>query len=123
MSNPVVQQLMRQGEERLAKVATQLLASESFVQVVQAAVQRALSVRGVLDRNLKLALAALNLPSTADIHGLNQRLDDLERLLGDLEDQIGTVLDSRATPTGERGTRRGSEVAPERAAAAGDEPD
>src|SRR5581483_5729923 len=93
--NPVVGQIMKQGEERVAKLATQLLASEKFVQVVQAAVQRALTAKGFLDRNLKLVLAAMNLPSTADIRALNERLDDLERLLGDLEDRIDSALDRR----------------------------
>jgi polyhydroxyalkanoate synthesis regulator phasin len=91
--NPVLGQLMKQGEERVAKLATQLLASEKFVQVVQIAVQRALTAKGFLDKNLKLMLAAMNLPSTADIRALNERLDDLERLLGELEDRIDSVLD------------------------------
>jgi hypothetical protein len=91
--NPVVGQIMKQGEERIAKLATQLLASEKFVQVVQVAVQRALTAKGFLDKNLKLILAAMNLPSTADIRALNERLDDLERLLGELEDRIDSVLD------------------------------
>ena len=91
--NPMVGQLMKQGEERVAKLATQLLASEKFVQVVQIAVQRALTAKGFLDKNLKLMLAAMNLPSTADIRALNERLDDLERLLGELEDRIDSVLD------------------------------
>ena len=63
--NPVVGQLMKQGEERLAKIATQLLSNEKFVQVVQTSVQRALSAKGFLDKNLKMVLAAANLPSTA----------------------------------------------------------
>jgi hypothetical protein len=94
--NPVVGQLMKQGEERIAKLATQLLASEKFVQVVQIAVQRALTAKGFLDKNLKLVLAAMNLPSTGDIRALNERLDDLERLLGELEDRIDSVLDKDA---------------------------
>jgi len=94
--NPVVGQIMKQGEERIAKLATQLLASEKFVQIVQMAVQRALSAKGFLDKNLKLVLAAMNLPSTADIRALNERLDDLERLLGELEDRIDSVLDKDA---------------------------
>ena len=92
--NPVVGQLMKQGEERLAKIATQLLSNEKFVQVVQTSVQRALSAKGFLDKNLKMVLAAANLPSTADIRGLNERLDDLERLLGELESRIDAALDS-----------------------------
>jgi hypothetical protein len=94
--NPVIGQLMKQGEERVAKLATQLLASEKFVQVVQVAVQRALTAKGFLDKNAKVILAALNLPSTADIRALNERLDDLERLIGELEDRIDSVLDKDA---------------------------
>jgi len=93
--NPVVSQLMKHGEERLAKLAAQLLSNEKFVQVVQTSVQRALSAKGFLDKNLKLMLAAANLPSTADIRNLNERLDDLERLLGELEERIDVALDAR----------------------------
>lgn len=94
--NPVVGQIMRQGEERLAKLATQLLGNEKFVQLVQVSVQRALVAKGLLDKNLKLGLAAMNLPSTADIRSLNERLDDLERLLGDLEERIDGALERAA---------------------------
>ncbi len=92
--NPVVSQLVKQGEERLAKLATQLLSNESFVQVVQNAAQRALLAKGFLDRSVKLALAAANLPSTADIRALNERLDDLERMFAQLEERIDEALDA-----------------------------
>jgi hypothetical protein len=91
--NVMVSQLVKQGEERLSKLASQLLSNEKFVQVIQVSVQRALSAKGLLDKNLKLVLAAMNLPSTADIRSLNERLDDLERLLSELEERIDEALD------------------------------
>ena len=93
--NPVVSQLVKQGEERLSKLASQLLSNEKFVQVIQVSVQRALSAKGLLDKNLKLVLAAMNLPSTADIRSLNDRLDDLERMLSELEERIDETLENR----------------------------
>lgn len=96
--NPVMKRLVEQGEERISKLATQLLASERFVSVLQAVVQRTLTAKGFMDRNLRLVLSAANLPSTADVRQLHDRLDDLERLLAELEEKLGTVAEGQKAP-------------------------
>ena len=98
--NPVVKKLVQQGEERVGKLATQLLASERFASTLQAVVQRTLGAKGFMDRNLRLALSAMNLPSTADVRSLQERLDELERLIVELDQKID-------------GLPRGSQPAPQ----------
>ncbi len=89
--NPVVKKLVAQGEERLSKAATQLLSNERFVTALQTVVQRTLTAKGFMDKNLRLVLSAMNLPSTGDVRALHERLDDLERLIADLDRKIATA--------------------------------
>lgn len=96
--NPVVKRLVAKGEERLSKLATQLLASERFVATLQAVVQRTLGAKGFMDRNLRLVLSAANLPSTADVRNLHERLDDLERLLAELDEKLTGVAEAQKSP-------------------------
>lgn len=90
--NPVMKRLVETGEERIGKLAQQLLSNEKFVLAVQSLVSRTLSAKGTLDKNLRSALAAMNLPSTADVEGLRSKVDDLERLLTSVESKLDTLL-------------------------------
>jgi hypothetical protein len=92
-TNPIVREVMKRGEERLSKLATQVLASERFVGLLQATVRGTLGARRVLDNNLRVALSALNLPSTSDMRAINDRLDDLERLLNDVDERLQRLAD------------------------------
>jgi polyhydroxyalkanoate synthesis regulator phasin len=56
-------------------------------------VTRALSAKGVLDRSLRGALSAMNLPSTADVEALKGKIEDLEQLLAQLEAKVDRLLD------------------------------
>lgn len=94
--NPVMKRLVERGEERVSKLATQLLASERFAATLQTVVQRTLGAKGFMDKNLRLALSAMNLPSSGDIRALHDRLDDLERVVGELDGKIDGLLESRA---------------------------
>jgi len=66
-NNPMVKRLVETGEERVGKLAQALLSNERFVTAIQTLIQRTLSAKGVLDKSLRSALAAMNLPSTEDV--------------------------------------------------------
>jgi polyhydroxyalkanoate synthesis regulator phasin len=93
--SPMMKRLVERGEERVSKLATQLLSSERFVSSLQAMVQRTLSAKGFMDKNLRLVLSAMNLPSTGDVRGLHDRLDDLERLVGELDEKVQGLAEAR----------------------------
>ncbi len=95
--NPMMKRLVERGEERVSKLATQLLSSERFASTLQTVVQRTLNAKGFMDRNLRLALSAMNLPSTGDVRALHERLDDLERLIAEVDEKIHGLAEARAS--------------------------
>jgi polyhydroxyalkanoate synthesis regulator phasin len=93
--NPVVKKLVETGEERLGKIAQQLLSNEKFVAMVQGLVSRSLAAKGTLDAALRTALSAMNLPSTADVELLRSKVDDLEKLLASVESKVDTLVSAK----------------------------
>lgn len=93
--NPVMKKLVETGEERIGKIAQQLLSNEKFVSTVQGIVSRSLAAKGTLDAALRTALSAMNLPSTADLELLRSKVDDLEKLLASVEGKIDTLVNEK----------------------------
>lgn len=89
--NPVMKKLVETGEERVGKLAQQLLSNEKFVTAVQSLVSRSLAAKGTLDKSLRSALSAMNLPSTADVENLRGKVDELERLLSSIEGKLDAL--------------------------------
>jgi hypothetical protein len=94
-NNPVMKRLVETGEERIGKIAQQLLSNEKFVATVQSIVSRSLAAKGTLDKSLRSALSAMNLPSTADLELLRNKVEDLERLLSSVESKVNKLVESR----------------------------
>jgi len=96
-NNPVMKKLVETGEERIGKLAQQLLSNEKFVATVQTLVSRSLSAKGTLDSALRSALSAMNLPSTGDLEQLRSKVDDLERLLASVESKVDTLVTAKTS--------------------------
>jgi hypothetical protein len=94
-NNRMMKRLVETGEERIGKLAQQVLSNEKFVSTVQNIVSRSLAAKGTLDRSLRTALAAINLPSTGDLEGLSRKVDDLERLLNSVEGKVDSLLSAK----------------------------
>jgi polyhydroxyalkanoate synthesis regulator phasin len=89
--NPVMKKLVETGEEQVGRLAQQLLANERFVSALQALVSRTLMAKGTLDKSLRSALSAANLPSTSDVEALKGKVDDLERMLASIEAKVDAL--------------------------------
>jgi len=89
------------GEERIGKIAQQLLSNERFVAAIQTIVSRTLAAKGTLDKSLRGALAAMNLPSTADMELLREKVDELERMLSTIESKVDSIATSPGKKSGE----------------------
>lgn len=89
--NPVMKRLVETGEERIGKLAQQLLSNEKFVAAIQTLVTRSLAAKGTLDKSLRTALGAMNLPSTADLEILRGKVEDMERLLSSIEGKVDAL--------------------------------
>lgn len=94
-NNPVMKKLVATGEERIGKLVQQLMSNEKFVAGIQTIVSRALSAKGSLDKSIRTALSAMNLPSTADLETLREKIDDLEKLLGSLEGKVDKLAEKK----------------------------
>jgi len=86
--NPVMKRLVATGEERVGKLVQQLMSNERFVSGVQAMVTKALSAKGTVDKSLKAALAAMNLPSSSELEQLREKLERLEAAIAELEEKV-----------------------------------
>lgn len=99
----LVEKLSRQGEEALGKIAEELIANP----VVNGAVARAFEARERAVAAQEATLAALNLPSAADIERVTRRLRSLSQRLEGIEDSIDRLEvrlggSAAATPSDER---------------------
>lgn len=94
--NPVMKKLVATGEERIGKIAQQLLSNEKFVGTLQTLISRTLSAKGTLDKSIRSALRAMNLPSTGDLEILREKVDDLERMLTSVESKVDQLVDAKA---------------------------
>ncbi len=86
--NPVMKRLVETGEERVGKLAQQLLSNERFVSAIQSIVTGTLAAKGTLDKSLRSALSAMNLPTSSDVSSLKSKVEDLERLLASVESKL-----------------------------------
>lgn len=90
-NNPVMKKLVETGEVRIGKLAQQLLSNEKFVGAVQTIVARTLQAKGSLDKSLRSALSAMNLPSTGDVEALKSKVEELEKLLSSVESKLDAL--------------------------------
>lgn len=93
--NPVMKKLVATGEERIGKLVQQLMSNEKFVAGIQTIVSRGLSAKGSVDKSIRTALSAMNLPSTADLETLREKIDELEKILSSLEGKIDQIAESK----------------------------
>lgn len=90
--NPMMKKLVATGEERIGKLVQQLMSNEKFVAGVQTIVGRALSAKGSVDKSIRTALSAMNLPSTGDLEFVREKLDELETVLSQVEGKIDDLV-------------------------------
>ena len=90
-NNPMMKRLVETGEERMGRVVQQLLSNEKFVATVQTIASRSLAAKGTLDKSIRGALSAMNLPSAGDLENVRTKVDDLERMISSLEAKIDSL--------------------------------
>jgi hypothetical protein len=89
LKNPVLKRALVAGEERMGKLVTQLLSNERVMQGVQTVVATALNAKSSLDRGVKTAMQAVNLPTTEDVEDLRRKLSELEEMIDGLTERVG----------------------------------
>jgi hypothetical protein len=89
LKNPVLKRALVAGEERMGKLVTQLLSNDRVMQGVQTVVASALNAKSSLDRGVKTAMQAVNLPTTEDVEDLRRKLSELEEMIDGLSARVG----------------------------------
>jgi polyhydroxyalkanoate synthesis regulator phasin len=89
--NPVLKKMIETGEERVGKIATQLLSNEKLMGALQKTVSAALEAKGLVERNVRGVLSTMNIPSAGDVQRLQGKIDELERVFEALSAKISEL--------------------------------
>ena len=93
------ERITKQGEDTLGKMADDLLANP----LVSGAISRAFEAREKATSVQEATLAALNLPSAADIERLTRRVRSVSQRLEGIEDGIDRLDERIAVPRANTG--------------------
>ncbi|HTP50278.1 MAG TPA: hypothetical protein VMK42_06250 [Anaeromyxobacteraceae bacterium] len=112
LNHPIVKQARAAGEAQFGKAVAQLLSGDR-TSALRAMLAAAGEARQRLDRGLRAALDAAQVPSTQDVEDLKRRLAEMEELIDRLaarlarkesgEDDGGAGADREVPPTQDGG--------------------
>ena len=84
LDHPLLKQARAAGEEQLGRALGQILSPSRAGATVQAVMAAADGARERIDRGLRAALDAAQVPSTRDVDDLKRRLGEMEELIDGL---------------------------------------
>jgi hypothetical protein len=98
--NPMFKKMIATGEERMSKIASQLLSNEKFMNALQKTVTAAMEARGTMERAAQTALSAMNIPTAGDVKKLESKIEELEKVFEGLSQKIAELQkkDASAPP-------------------------
>ena len=89
--NAVFKKMIATGEERVSRIASQLLGSETFMGALQKAVTAGIEAKGTLERAAQTALSAMNIPTSGDVQKLEGKIAELEKVFEGLSTKIAEL--------------------------------
>ena len=89
--NAVFKKMIATGEERMSKIAAQLLGNETFMGALQKAVTAGIEAKGTLERAAQTALSAMNIPTSGDVQKLEGKIEELEKVFEGLSTKISEL--------------------------------
>ena len=95
--NPMLKKMIETGEQRVGKLATQLLSNEMLMGALQKTVSAALEAKGRVERNVQNVLSTMHIPTAGDVQRLQDKIDELERVFEGLSAKIAE-LQKREAP-------------------------
>src|SRR5512136_1208976 len=105
LDHPLLKQARAAGEEQLGRALGQILSPSRASATVQAMLAAAGEARERIDRGLRAALDAAQVPSTRDVDDLKRRLGEMEELLDGLAARLtrAETADEDDAPSGKPG--------------------
>jgi polyhydroxyalkanoate synthesis regulator phasin len=89
--NPLLKKMIATGEERLSKLATELLSNEKVMGTIQKTVSAAIEAKGLVERNVQTALSTMNIPTSGDVKKLEGKIEELEKVFEALSTKISEL--------------------------------
>ncbi len=89
--NPLLKKMIATGEERMSKVAANLLTNEKLMGAVQKTFSAALEAKGTMEKSVQAALSTLNVPTASDVKKLEGKLEELEKVFESLSNRIADL--------------------------------
>ena len=89
--NTVFRKMIATGEERMSKLASQLLSNETLMGALQKTMSAALEAKATAERAAHSALGAMNIPTSGDVRKLEGKIDELEKVFEGLSAKIAEL--------------------------------
>ncbi len=96
--NSLLQKMIAKGEQRMGKIAQELLSNERVMGVLQKTVSAALEAKGLVERNVQTALSTMNIPTAGDVRKLEGKIEELEKVFETLTGKIGELQRETGKP-------------------------
>ena len=96
--NPMFKKMIATGEERMSKIAAQLLGNEKFMGALQKAVSAGMEVKASAERAAQTALGAMNIPTAGDVKKLEGKIEELEKVFEGLSAKIAELQKKEPSP-------------------------
>ena len=96
--SPLIKKMIATGEERLSKLATELLSNEKVMGTLQKTVSAALEAKGLVERNVQTVLSTMNIPTAGDVKKLEGKIEELEKVFEALSSKISQLQKPEAPP-------------------------
>ncbi|HEY6909753.1 MAG TPA: hypothetical protein VI356_10310 [Myxococcales bacterium] len=97
--NTVFKKMIATGEERMSKLASQLLSNETLMGALQKTMSAALEAKATAGRAAQTALGAMNIPTSGDVRKLEGKIDELEKVFDGLSAKIAELKKDSAEQT------------------------
>lgn len=105
LDHPLFKKMIETGEERMGKLAQNLLSNERVMGVLQKTVTAALEAKGLVERNVQTALSTMNIPTAGDVRKLEGKIEELEKVFETLTGKIGELQrESKSSAPAAHGT-------------------
>src|SRR5438270_7984057 len=86
--NPMLKKMIATGEERMSKIAMQLLSNEKLMGALQRSISTAMDAKATVEKNTQALLSTFNIPTANDVKKLEGKIEELEKVFEGLANKI-----------------------------------
>ena len=89
--NPMLKKMIATGEERMSKIAMNLLSNEKLMNALQKSIATAMDAKAAVEKNTQALLSSLNIPTSGDVKKLEGKIEELEKVFESLTNKISEL--------------------------------